>query len=67
MRKSLDKDKIKILLLEGVHASAVENFRADGYTNVEKYLNGLDPTKKVDWSDPKNNVNTLTREKLFAQ
>jgi hypothetical protein len=31
----------------------------DGYTNIEKYLNGLDPTKKVDWTDLKNNVNTL--------
>jgi D-3-phosphoglycerate dehydrogenase / 2-oxoglutarate reductase len=35
MKTSLDKAKIKILLLEGVHASAVENFRADGYTNIE--------------------------------
>jgi hypothetical protein len=31
----------------------------DGYTYIEKYLNGLDPTKKVDWTDLKNNVNTL--------
>src|SRR5215467_6216393 len=35
MKRSLDKAKIKILLLEGVHNSAVENFRADGYTNIE--------------------------------
>jgi D-3-phosphoglycerate dehydrogenase len=35
MKTSLDKAKIKILLLEGVHASAVENFRADGYTNID--------------------------------
>jgi hypothetical protein len=34
-KTSLDKSKIKILLLEGVHASAVEAFRADGYTNIE--------------------------------
>ncbi len=32
---SFDKDKIKILLLEGVHTSAVESFRAAGYTNLE--------------------------------
>jgi hypothetical protein len=38
----------------------------DGYTYIEKYLNGLDPTKKVDWKDLKNNVNTLTREALFG-
>lgn len=31
---SLDKDKIKILLLEGVHQNAVNNFKADGYHNI---------------------------------
>ncbi|CDH47173.1 MAG: phosphoglycerate dehydrogenase [Candidatus Competibacteraceae bacterium] len=34
-KTSLDKSKIKILLLEGLHASAVEAFQADGYTNIE--------------------------------
>ena len=33
---SLDKDKIKVLLLEGVHDNAVETFRAAGYTSVER-------------------------------
>ncbi|MFU8877476.1 MAG: phosphoglycerate dehydrogenase [Wenzhouxiangellaceae bacterium] len=32
---SLAKDKIRILLLEGVHESAVEAFHAAGYDNVE--------------------------------
>lgn len=32
---SLAKDKIKILLLEGVHQSAVETFKSMGYTNIE--------------------------------
>jgi len=32
---SLDKDKIKVLLLEGVHPNTVEAFRAAGYTSVE--------------------------------
>ncbi len=32
---SFDKAKIKILLLEGVHASAVATFKAAGYTNLE--------------------------------
>ncbi len=36
---SLDKDKIKILLLEGVHTKAVDGFKAAGYSNVE-YLKG---------------------------
>ncbi|MFZ1641002.1 MAG: phosphoglycerate dehydrogenase [Candidatus Contendobacter sp.] len=40
-KTSLDKSKIKILLLEGIHASAVEAFQADGYTNVESHSKAL--------------------------
>jgi D-3-phosphoglycerate dehydrogenase len=32
---SLAKDKIKILLLEGVHQSAIEEFKSKGYTNID--------------------------------
>lgn len=32
---SLDKDKIKFVLLEGVHQSAVEALAAAGYTNID--------------------------------
>ena len=32
VKVSLEKEKIKFLLLEGVHQSAVENLRAAGYT-----------------------------------
>lgn len=32
---SLEKDKIRVLLLEGVHQSAVERLNAAGYTNIE--------------------------------
>ncbi|HEX7036748.1 MAG TPA: phosphoglycerate dehydrogenase [Pseudomonadales bacterium] len=31
---SFDRDKIRILLLEGIHPSAAENLRSAGYTNV---------------------------------
>src|SRR5258706_1910425 len=34
-KTSLDKSKIKIVLLEGVHPSAAETFRADGYECIE--------------------------------
>ncbi len=34
-RTSFDKSKIKILLLEGVHESAVRSFNNAGYTNIE--------------------------------
>jgi D-3-phosphoglycerate dehydrogenase len=39
---SLDKDKIKIILLEGIHKSATEFFRANGYNNIETFPNALD-------------------------
>ncbi|MBS1859040.1 MAG: phosphoglycerate dehydrogenase [Acidobacteria bacterium] len=41
MKTSLDKSKIKILLLEGVHQSAVDAFHADGYSNVEYHAVSL--------------------------
>lgn len=34
-KNSLAKDKIKILLLEGVHQSALEELKAKGYSNIE--------------------------------
>lgn len=36
-----------------------KDLNGDGYTNLEKYLNGIDPTKKVDWLELKNNVDPL--------
>ncbi|MGC6388768.1 phosphoglycerate dehydrogenase [Ewingella sp. S1.OA.A_B6] len=39
---SLEKDKIKFLLVEGVHQSAVDSLRAAGYTNIEFHKGALD-------------------------
>jgi len=41
MNYSLNKDKIKIVLLEGVHQSAVETLQADGYNNIHFYTTAL--------------------------
>jgi D-3-phosphoglycerate dehydrogenase len=38
---SLDKNKIKILLLEGIDSSAVEAFREDGYGEIEYHKKPL--------------------------
>lgn len=38
---SLDKDKIRFLLLEGVHQSAVDIIKAAGYTNIEYHTKSL--------------------------
>ncbi len=35
VKTSLDRSKIRVLLLEGVHTSAVEVFKANGYSNIE--------------------------------
>jgi hypothetical protein len=38
---------------------AQKDLLGDGYTVMDKYLDGLDPTKKIDWNNPQSNVNTL--------
>lgn len=37
-----------------------KDLQGDGYTVIEKYLAGLDPTKKIDWKHPASNVNALS-------
>ncbi|MDY2796128.1 MAG: phosphoglycerate dehydrogenase [[Pasteurella] aerogenes] len=39
---SLGKDKIKFLLLEGVHQSALDTLKAASYTNIEYHKKALD-------------------------
>src|SRR5579862_5091548 len=40
-KTSLDKDKIKILLVEGIHPSCIAALEADGYTQVEFHKKSL--------------------------
>lgn len=42
-KTSLDKSKIKFLLLEGVHQSAIDTLNAHGYTNIEYLTTSLPP------------------------
>jgi len=42
---------------------AVKDMNGDGYTNIEKYINGIDPTKKVNWTKLENNKDTLIGKK----
>ncbi|MEX3175509.1 phosphoglycerate dehydrogenase, partial [Serratia quinivorans] len=39
---SLEKDRIKFLLVEEVHQSTVDNLLAAGYTNIEYHKGALD-------------------------
>ena len=41
-KTSLDKSRIKFLLLEGIHPSAVEVLRSAGYTNIETLPGALE-------------------------
>lgn len=44
---SLPKSRIKILLLENVHKSAVELFKRNGYTNIESVAGAIDAEELI--------------------
>ncbi|EHJ9990159.1 TPA: phosphoglycerate dehydrogenase [Vibrio parahaemolyticus] len=45
---SLEKEKIKILLLEGLHPSSVEVLQATGYTNIEYHKGSLSEEELIE-------------------
>jgi D-3-phosphoglycerate dehydrogenase / 2-oxoglutarate reductase len=45
---SLDKSKIKIVLLEGVHPTAVDAFKKDGYSDIDYHPKSLPEPKLID-------------------
>jgi hypothetical protein len=51
--------KVKFHLDTNDTGLAQKDLEGDGYTVMDKYLDGLDPTKKIDWNDQRSNVNTL--------
>ncbi|PNK60197.1 phosphoglycerate dehydrogenase [Psychrobacter sp. FDAARGOS_221] len=48
MALSLEKDKIRFLLLEGVHDNALKVLNAAGYSNIEYLSYALDPDELVE-------------------
>ena len=44
-KTSLDKAKIKVVLLEGVHPSAIDAFQANGYSWIENHPKSLPPAE----------------------
>ena len=42
IKTSTDKNKIRFLLLEGIHPSAIKVFKAAGYTNIESISGALE-------------------------
>lgn len=47
-KKSLAKNRIRILLLEGLHPSAVETFEANGYSNIESLKTSLPENELIE-------------------
>ncbi|MEP6805343.1 MAG: polysaccharide lyase [Flavobacterium sp.] len=42
-------------------SDANKDSNGDGYTNLEKYFNGIDPKGKIDWTKFENNTDTLLK------
>jgi hypothetical protein len=40
-------------------ADANGDINGDGYTNIEKFINGIDPQTKIDWTNPLFHYDTL--------
>ena len=58
-----DKWEVKYGLNPNDASDANGDLSGDGYTNIEKYINGIDPTVKVDWTNLENNYDTLAKKK----
>jgi hypothetical protein len=54
-----DEWEIKYSLNPKDPSDAAKDLSGDGYMNIEKFLHGIDPTKRVDWTDLKNNRDRL--------
>ncbi|MDN3594829.1 polysaccharide lyase [Zunongwangia endophytica] len=56
-----DAWEIKYGLNPNDPSDANQDINGDGYSNIEKYFNGMDPTEIIDWKNLENNRNTLTK------
>ncbi|GGG59890.1 D-3-phosphoglycerate dehydrogenase [Pseudohongiella nitratireducens] len=67
---SLDKSKIRFLLLEGVHQSAIDSLNAAGYTNIEYLKTSLSEDELIEKIKDAHFVGIRSRtqlnEKVFA-
>jgi D-3-phosphoglycerate dehydrogenase len=65
--KSLAKDKIKFLLLEGVHQSAVDNLQANGYNQIDYMASAISDTDLLEKIADVHFVGVRSRTQLTAQ
>ena len=67
MSYSLAKDAMKVLLLEGVHESAVQVFQQAGYTHIEHHKKALEPAElKAKLAEGVRMVGIRSRTQLTA-
>ncbi|WP_420454166.1 phosphoglycerate dehydrogenase [Rubrivirga sp.] len=64
---SLDKDKIKVLLLEGIHENAVEAFEAAGYRTVERHAGTVEAADLPDLVRDVHFLGIRSRTQLTAE
>ena len=64
---SLDKSKIRFLLLEGVHQSAVKTLNDAGYTNIEYLKTSLSEDELVDKVKDVHFIGIRSRTQLTAR
>jgi len=61
---SLEKDKIKVVLLEGIHNSAADFFKANGYNNIESFPIALDDAFLIEKIKSANIIGIRSRTHL---
>lgn len=66
-KTSLQKDKIKFLLLEGVHESAVETLNTAGYTNIEYVKTALSGDELIEKIKDAHFVGLRSRTQLTRE
>ena len=66
-KTSLEKDKIRFLLLEGVHQSAVDALNAAGYTNIDYVVTALSGDELISRIKDAHFVGIRSRTQLTAE
>ncbi len=66
-KNSLAKDKIKILLLEGVHQSALDELTAKGYSNIEYIKTSLNESDLIEKIADAHFIGIRSRTQLTAE
>jgi len=67
MTTSFDKSRMKIVLLEGIHERAVENFKRHGYATIERHKKALAGAELAEAVSGAHFVGIRSRTRLTAE